>query len=99
MHVGVKRTLGPAPTSLADVEAAADLPCVDLAGLRVDEQLLRLDDGAGLALVVDAEDFASDLEFAAFACHGNRLEKFELALAVEHTLGVELGDALDGRAI
>lgn len=67
--------------------------------MRIDEQLLRLHDGAGLALVVDAEDLAADLELAAFARHGDRLEEFELALAVEHMLCVEFGDAFDRCAI
>ena len=47
-------TLGSSPVSLSDVESAPDRACVNLLGPLIDEQLFGLDDGTGLALVVDA---------------------------------------------
>jgi hypothetical protein len=71
---------------------------VDLARGDVDEVGLGVDDGAGLALVIDAEDLCAGLELAAFRGGGEGLEELDLALAVDDAAGVKGGDAgdLDG---
>jgi hypothetical protein len=88
-------TLGPAPVALGDVECAADDARVDVAVGCVDEVGLGLDDGAGAALVVDAEDLGAGLELAAGGGGGEGLVEFDLPLAVDDAAGVELGDAGD----
>lgn len=91
--------LGPAPVALADVKGAADDAGVGVAGGGVDEVGLDLDDGAGAALVVDAEDGGADLEAAVLGGGGEGLEEGDLALAVDGAVGVELGNAGDGRRL
>lgn len=90
------RALGTAPAALADVESAADDAVIDLARLGVDEVGLYVDDGSGLALVVDAEDLGADLEAAALGGGGEGLEEGHAALAVDGAGGIEFGDAGDG---
>lgn len=67
--------------------------------MRVDERLFRFDDGAGLALVVDAEDLVADFKLAAGGGYGDGLEECDGALAVDDAAGVELGDAGDGDGV
>jgi hypothetical protein len=81
---------------LTNKECAATHDGICLAVLSINQGVLRLDDGAGLALVVDAHDPAADLEPAAGRGGGKRLEEGHLALAVDDAARVELGDAGDG---
>jgi hypothetical protein len=90
-----RRTLGPSPSALADEEARADGAGVDFSRVLVDDGLLGLDDGAGLALVVDAQDFGAEFEGAALRGGGEGFEELEQALAVDDAAGVEFGDAGD----
>jgi hypothetical protein len=92
-------TLRSSPTSLSDVKAASYRPRVRLAALCIHKTLLRLDDSAWLALIVYAQYFAPDLELSALGAYGQGLEKLDLALAVENTFRIELGYALNGRAV
>lgn len=89
-------THGAAPIALANHEPATNHPAEHIAGLLLDQQRLRLDDGAGLALVIDAQHLLPDLEGAAGARDGEGLEDLNLALAVDAALLVELGHAGDG---
>jgi hypothetical protein len=84
---------------LSNVEATGYDSAVCLAGPRIYESLLCFDHCAGLALVVDAKHLAPDLESAAFARYRNGLEEFELALAIEDMLRVELWYAVDGLGV
>lgn len=90
--------LGAAPVALGDVEGRRGDARVDVARGDVDEVRLRVDDGAGPALVVDADDLGAGLELAAGAGGGEGLEELDLALAVDDAAGVEGGNAgdLDG---
>jgi hypothetical protein len=97
--VGYFGTLGTSPSTLADVEAASYSPRIGLAALCVHKTLLRLDDCARLALVVYAQDLASDLELSALGAYGQGLEELEFALAIENALGVELGHAFNWCAV
>ncbi len=88
-------TFGSSPSSLSNVETAAYSPGVGLACLCIYKPLLCLNDCAGLALVVDTENLAPDLELAARAGHGDGFQALNLALTVKDILGVELGYASD----
>ena len=92
-------TLGTSPSPLANVESAANRPGIRFSRFRIDDALFRLDNCARLALVVDTEDFAPELEPAALASHGQRLQEFHLALPVKRRLGIEFWNALDWRGI
>lgn len=81
---------------MTDKEAATDDLRVDLARIGIHDGLFRLDDRAGLALVVDAEHLVAQLVPGAGAGGGERLEDGDLALAIEDTAGVEGGDTGDG---
>ena len=105
-HVGNVRwgechvlTLRSPPASLPNVKPTAHFPRVYLACLRIDEHLLRLHDGPGLPLVIHAQHLTPHLELPPLARHGDGLQELQLALAIEHVLGVELGHARDGRAV
>lgn len=93
-----RRSLGTAPVALRDEEGRTYDAGVHLTRLGVDEIGLGFDDGAGTALIVDAEDLGARLEGAAFGGGGEGLVEFDLALAVDDAAGVEVGDAgdLDG---
>lgn len=93
------RALGTAPTALADVERGAHHAGVDLARLFVDDERLAVDDRAGLALVVDAEDLVADLELPALGRGGQWLEELDGSLPVENSCRVELGHAGDRVAL
>lgn len=95
MRVGKVLTLRTSPSTLADVKATANSSAVCLASLSIYKPLLCLDDCARLSLVVHTEHLASDLELATLARCRNWLEEFELTLAIEDMLGVELGDTSD----
>lgn len=90
------RALGTAPVALANVEGRGGNASVGLVLLGVDEVGLGLDDGPGLALVVDTEDLGADLKFPAGGGGREGLEELEEALAVDDAGGVEDGDAGDG---
>lgn len=89
------RALGPVPAALADEEGARRHARVDVAARAVDQVRLHVEDGAGPALVVDAEDFGPGLERPAGRAGGQRLEEFHLALAVHHALVVKVGHPRD----
>lgn len=84
---------------MADVESAANSPSVHLTALRVDQQLLSLNYGTRLALVVNSQNFASDFELAPFAGNWQWLEELKLAFTIEHMLGIEFWNALNGCGI
>ena len=73
--IDCRGTLGPSPSALADEEARPDGARVDFARVLVDDGLLGLDHGAGLPLVVDAEDFGAEFESAALGGRGQRFEE------------------------
>lgn len=89
------RALGTAPVALGHVESAAEETGVDFVGVGIDELELGVDDGAGTALVVDAEDLLADLELVALGGDGQGLEELNLSLAVDDAAGVEVGNAGD----
>lgn len=93
-----RRPLGSAPVALSNEESRADNTSVDLASLGINEVNLRLNDGTRTALVIDTEDLGARFEAAAFGRRGKGLVEFDLALSVNDTAGVEVGDAgdLDG---
>lgn len=70
------------PTALADEEGARGGAGVHFVGLGIDQVRLQVEDGAGAALVVEAEDLCADLEAAALRGGGEGLEELHLALAV-----------------
>ena len=96
--IGGRGALGAVPAALADEEGAGGDAGVDVAVADIDEVGLDIDDTARLALVVDAQDLGADFELLALGGGGEGLEEFNLALAVEDSRGVELGDVgdLDG---
>ena len=83
------------PIPLPDIEPAAHSLSIHLSSLLVNDLLLRLDDGARLALVVHAHNLGAELELAAFARDGQGLEKGDFALAVDDAAAVEFGDVGD----
>lgn len=89
------RTLGAPPSSLANEERGPSDFSIQVPIRSVHEVHLRLHDSAGLALVVDAEDFLAQLEGAAFGGRRDGLQERHRALAVNYTLGVELGHTGD----
>lgn len=66
----VRLTFGSSPSSLSDIESTANGSGVCLSSLGINETLFCLDDGTRLALVVNAENFAPDLELPALAGYG-----------------------------
>jgi hypothetical protein len=88
-------TLRTSPSTLTNVKATANSPAVCLACFGIHEPLLCLDDCAGLSLVIDTKHLTPDLKLATLAGRRNRLQEFELALAVENMLGIELGHTSD----
>ncbi len=89
------RALGAVPVALADEEGARVDARVDIVVVRVDQLRLDVEHGAGLALVVDADDLGPGLKVAAGRGCGQRLQELHLALAVDDASIVELGDAGD----
>ena len=92
-------TLRSTPPSLPHVKPAPHLSRVHLARLGVNQHFLRLHDRPRFPLVVHAQDLAPHLELPPLARDGDGLEELQFALAVEDVLGVEFGDARDGRAV
>lgn len=90
-----KLTLRTSPSSLPNIETAANSPAVGLAALCINKALFGLDDCTWLALVIHAQYLGSDLELAAVACYGERLQELNLALSIKDVLGVKLGHAFD----
>jgi hypothetical protein len=92
-------TLRSSPTTLPNVKPTSHGPGIHLARRFIHKRLLRLDDRSRLALVIHTQHLASYFEALALGCHRERLEELELALAVKDMLGVELGDAINRRAV
>jgi hypothetical protein len=84
--------LGSAPAALADEEARGSDAGVGLTCFGIDEGGLGLNDGAGLSLVVNANNFVADFEFAAGRGDWERLQESNTALAIDDALRVELGN-------
>ena len=89
------RTLRTSPSTLANEERRASDLSIQIPIRGINEVHLSLHDSAGLALVVDAEDFLAQLERAAFGRRGDGLEEGHGSLAVNYALGVELGHSRD----
>jgi len=92
-------TLRSSPTTLPDVKPTPHGSGIHLARRFIHKRLLRLDDSSRLALIIHTQHLASYFEAHALGCHRERLEELELALAVKDMLGVELGDAVNRRAV
>lgn len=85
------------PVALSNEEGTSDPSGVYLSAWDLDQFLLSLYDGAGLALVIDTEDLRADLEFLASRGGGERLEEGHGALSVDNAGGVEFRDVWDCR--
>lgn len=94
-EVDCRGALGAAPVALADEEGAGVNTGVDIVAVGVNELRLDVKNGAGLALVVDADNFGTDLKVAALGSGGERLDELNLALAVDDSSVVKLGDVGD----
>jgi hypothetical protein len=81
---------------LPDEERTPHSPRIRLPGLRIHKHLLRLDHTPRLPLIIDAQNLTPDLEIPAMAADGQRLQKLNLALAVDDAAVVEFRDARDG---
>lgn len=92
-------TLRSTPPTLTNIKPAPHSPRIRLAALDIHQALLCLHNRTGLALIIHAQHLAPDLELAALGAHGQRLEKLQLALAVEDMARVELRNAIDGRRV
>jgi hypothetical protein len=66
------RPLRTPPIALADEKRTPYGPRIDLSAVLLHQILLRLDDAAGFAFVIDANDFAADLERLAGGGWGER---------------------------
>ena len=83
------------PVTLADEESRADGAGIDLPGLGINQLLLGVDNGTGLALVVDADNLVAELELASRRGWWEWLQELDRALAVKDTAGVELWNIWD----
>lgn len=92
----IQCTFRTTPIPLSNIKPTANGFGIHLASLLVHNLLLRLNDGARLALVVHAHDLGAQLELAALAGDGQGLEKGHFALAVDDAAVVEFGDVGDG---
>ena len=93
--VDSRRSLGSAPSSLADEEARADGSRIYLAGLFVHNGLLSFDHCARLAFVIDPKDLRPQLEFPAFRCRRKWFQELDQALSVDNALCIQLGHTGD----
>ena len=84
------------PTALTHEESRTNRSGVHLPRVLVDNQLLRLNDRARLALVIDAQDLGAQLKVATLGGSREGLEELNEALTVDYSLGVEFWDAGDG---
>lgn len=89
-------TLGTSPSSLSDEESRADSPRVNFTRVLVDDGLLGLDHGAGLALVVDPQNLGAEFEVSPFGARGQGFEELDQPLAIDDPPGVEFRDSRDG---
>ena len=90
------RTFRATPIALANEERTPHNPGIRLPSLFINDILLILNDGTGLALVIDADDFVVELEFSTGGGGRERLEKGYPALAIKDTAGVEFWDTGNG---
>lgn len=81
------------PSPLSNEETLSDRSAVDFTRALVYDCLLGLDDCTWLALVVNAENPASELECLPLGRRWQRFQEFNLALAIDDSSGVELGYA------
>lgn len=88
----LKLTLGTTPATLANQEAAAQNLGVHLAGLRIHDRLLGLNDGTGLALVIYSDDLVAQLELPSGTRWGQRLQDCNLALAIHAMAVIQVGN-------
>ena len=91
----MKLTLGTTPATLANQEAAALYLGIHLAGLRINDRLLGLNDGTGLALVIDSDDFVAQLKLPSGTRRGQWLQDCNLALAIHAMAVIQIGNARD----
>lgn len=92
-------TLGTSPATLPYVKSASHRPRISLSCFLVYESLLCLNNGAGLPFVIYTQHLTPHLKLPPLAAHRNWLEELDLALAIKHVLGIELGDSGDGRRV
>jgi hypothetical protein len=88
-------TLGATPIALAYEERTPHNPGIRFPSLLIDDILLVLNDAAGFAFVVYADDFIAEFEFSAGGGGREGLEESHEALAVEDAAGIELRHAGD----
>lgn len=91
----LRLTLRTAPTALSYQEPATNRLGVHLAGLLIDNRLLRLHHGPGLALIVNTDDLIAQLKLAARASRREGFQDGQLALAVDSAAEVQLGNTGD----
>lgn len=88
-------TFRPAPVTLTNQKAARQNLRVNLAALLVDNRLLGLNDGTGLALVIDSNHLVAQLKLPPSAGWWEGLQDCELALAVNAVAVVQIGNTGD----
>jgi hypothetical protein len=94
-----KLTFRSTPSSLPDIKATPNRPRIRLPTLCIHKTLLRFNNRPGLPFIVHTQYLTPDFKGPPLARHRQRLEELDFALAIQHTLGVELGHASDGRRI
>lgn len=88
-------TFRPTPTPLPNEKRTPHSPTKHLARPLLDKQMLRLDHGPGLLLVVNAHHLGPQLQLPALAAHGQRFQKLNRLLAVHDSPAVQLRHAGD----
>jgi hypothetical protein len=91
----LKLTLGTTPATLANQEAAAQNLGIHLAGLRINDRLLGLNDGTGLALVIHSDDLVAQLKLPSGTRRGQWLQDCNLALAIHSVAVIQVGNTRD----
>lgn len=88
-------TLRPAPVTLTNQKAARQDLRVDLASRLINDRLLGLNNGAGLALVVDSNHLVAQLKLLPSTGWREGLEDCKLTLAVNAVAVVQLWNTGD----
>lgn len=80
---------------MAYQKAAAQDLGVHLAALGVNDRLLSLHDGTGLALVIDTNDLIAQLELPSGTRRGQGLQYCDLALAIDAVAVIQIRNTRD----